>query len=85
MHTHSLDRLTHAHAFLGERHDENERRTWIVVGLTLAMMVAEIAGGAAFGRHHVEKAADRIGAGHLPAPRRLAGSVWLISRCSGST
>ena len=45
MHTHTLDHLTHSHAFLGERHDENERRTWIVVGLTLAMMVAEIAGG----------------------------------------
>lgn len=45
MHTHSLDHLTHSHAFLGERHDENERRTWIVVGLTLAMMTAEIAGG----------------------------------------
>lgn len=49
MHTHSLDRLTHSHAFLGERHDENERRTWIVVALTLAMMVAEIVGGTVFG------------------------------------
>lgn len=49
MHTHSLDSLTHGHTFLGERHDDNERRTWIVVGLTLAMMVAEIAGGTVFG------------------------------------
>ena len=49
MHTHSLDRFTHGHAFLGERHDENERRTWIVVALTLAMMAAEIAGGTLFG------------------------------------
>ena len=49
MHTHSLDRPTHSHAFLGERHDENERRTWIVVGLTLVMMVGEIAGGTVFG------------------------------------
>ena len=49
MHTHSLDRLPHAHAFLGGRHDEDEHRTWIVAGLALAMMVGEIAGGAAFG------------------------------------
>lgn len=49
MHSHSLDGLTHGHTFLGERHDDNERRTWIVVGLTLAMMVTEIAGGTVFG------------------------------------
>ena len=39
----------HHHVFLGTRHAENERRTWLVVGLTAAMMVAEIAGGIAFG------------------------------------
>lgn len=49
MHAHSLDHLTHSHAFLGEWHGEHERRTLIVVGLTFAMMVAEIAGGALFG------------------------------------
>jgi len=49
MHSHSIERWTHSHAFLGERHAENERRTWLVVGLTFAMMVAEIAGGTAFG------------------------------------
>jgi cation diffusion facilitator family transporter len=49
MHTESLDHLTHPHAFLGERHEENERRTWLVVGLTSSMMVAEIAGGTFFG------------------------------------
>ena len=49
MHTHSLDGLTHSHAFLGERHEANERRIWIVVGLTLAMMGAEIVGGTLFG------------------------------------
>lgn len=49
MHAHSIDRWTHEHVFLGERHERNERRTWIVVALTLVMMVVEIAGGTAFG------------------------------------
>jgi cation diffusion facilitator family transporter len=49
MHTDSLDHLTHSHAFLGEQHEENERRTWLVVGLTFSMMVAEITGGTLFG------------------------------------
>ena len=49
MHTHSLDRWHHAHVFLGEKHDRHERRTWFVVALTAATMVAEIAGGTLFG------------------------------------
>ncbi len=42
-------RLAHSHAFLGAGHQSNERRTWIVIGLCGVMMVAEIAGGLAFG------------------------------------
>lgn len=49
MHTHSLDRWHHAHVFLGEKHDHHERRTWFVVALTAATMVAEIIGGTLFG------------------------------------
>ena len=49
MHTHSLDRWHHGHVFLGEKHDRYERRTWFVVALTAAMMVAEIAGGTIYG------------------------------------
>jgi len=49
MHSHSLDRWTHEHVFLGTQHARNERRTWLVVGLTVAMMVVEIAGGSIFG------------------------------------
>lgn len=49
MHTHSLDTWRHAHVFLGERHERNERRTWLVIGLTAVMMVAEIAGGTIYG------------------------------------
>lgn len=49
MHSHTLADWRHDHVFLGAAHDRNERRTWLVVGLTAAMMVAEIAGGTAFG------------------------------------
>src|SRR5215203_2301577 len=49
MHSHSLDRWTHEHVFLGAMHGRNERRTWFVVALTAVMMVAEIIGGTVFG------------------------------------
>lgn len=39
---------SHDHVFLGERHDENARRTLWVVVLTSLMMVGEIAAGIAF-------------------------------------
>jgi len=40
---------SHDHIFLGEGHDKNERRTWLVIWLCGFMMVAEIVGGMAFG------------------------------------
>jgi cation diffusion facilitator family transporter len=49
MHSSSLDPWTHEHVFLGVGHARNERRTWLVVGLTATMMVAEIVGGIVFG------------------------------------
>jgi cation diffusion facilitator family transporter len=49
MHSHTLDGWRHEHVFLGAAHDRNEKRTWLVVGLTAAMMVVEIAGGSIFG------------------------------------
>lgn len=49
MHSHSIEQWTHDHAFLGEKHDDNERRTWFVVVLTLVMMVGEIVAGSLFG------------------------------------
>lgn len=39
----------HDHIFLGNAHEENERRTWMVIALCSAMMVAEIVGGSLFG------------------------------------
>ncbi|TKW76449.1 MAG: CDF family Co(II)/Ni(II) efflux transporter DmeF, partial [Bradyrhizobium icense] len=45
MHTHSVERWTHDHVFLGSKHARNERRTWFVVALTVVMMVGEIVAG----------------------------------------
>src|SRR5580658_9751029 len=39
----------HSHIFLGAGHDANKKRTWWVIGLCGAMMVAEIGGGILFG------------------------------------
>jgi cation diffusion facilitator family transporter len=49
MHTETLERWQHEHVFLGAQHARNERKTWAVIALTTAMMVAEIAGGTLFG------------------------------------
>src|SRR5246127_4332280 len=43
------DVTSHNHLFLGEGHEQNERRTWIVIALCSFMMVAEIIGGMLFG------------------------------------
>jgi cation diffusion facilitator family transporter len=37
------------HIFLGKGHEQNERRTWMVIALCSLMMVAEIIGGLLFG------------------------------------
>jgi len=39
----------HDHIFLGAAHEDNERRTWMVIALCSAMMVAEIVGGSLYG------------------------------------
>jgi cation diffusion facilitator family transporter len=45
----NMSSAAHSHVFLGAGHDKNERRTWMVIALCTAMMVAEIAGGLMFG------------------------------------
>lgn len=40
---------SHSHVFLGEGHEQNERRTWMVIVLCSFMMAAEIVGGLWFG------------------------------------
>lgn len=49
MHTHSIEQFQHSHVFLGEAHEHNERKTWAVIAICAAMMVAEIVGGLWFG------------------------------------
>src|SRR3984893_14170395 len=39
----------HSHVFLGEEHEQGERKTWAVIWLCGAMMIAEIVGGLMFG------------------------------------
>src|SRR5579863_1506551 len=39
----------HTHVFLGEGHERNERRTWMVIALCSVMMIVEIVGGLLFG------------------------------------
>src|ERR1700685_1419380 len=39
----------HDHIFLGEGHEQSERKTWAVIWLCGAMMCAEIIGGFLFG------------------------------------
>ena len=49
MHSQSVARWQHEHAFLGKKHDVHERRTWAVVALATVMMITEIVGGWLFG------------------------------------
>jgi cation diffusion facilitator family transporter len=49
MHAHSLEHWQHRHVYLGENHGRHERRTWLVVALTAATMLAEIVGGHIYG------------------------------------
>jgi cation diffusion facilitator family transporter len=41
--------LHHSHVFLGKGHEKSERKTWAVIWLCGAMMIAEIVGGLLFG------------------------------------
>ncbi len=49
MHTDSLDKWRHEHVYLGQAHGEHERKLKLVIALTAAMTVIEIAAGFAFG------------------------------------
>jgi cation diffusion facilitator family transporter len=78
MHSHSMMEWTHGHAFLGAQHGEHERRTWSVVALTAAMMVAEIVGGTLFGS--IALVADGWHMGTHVAALAIAGFAYLFAR-----
>jgi cation diffusion facilitator family transporter len=44
-----MSTASHSHVFLGQGHEQNERRIWAVIALCAVMMVAEIVGGLLFG------------------------------------
>ena len=84
MHTHTLENWTHDHVFLGEKHEQNERRTWFVVALTVVMMVAEITAGSFFGS--MALLADGWHMGTHAAALGIAGAAYMLARRqSGST
>jgi cation diffusion facilitator family transporter len=78
MHSHSVDQWTHDHVFLGPKHAHNERRTWIVVGLTAIMMVGEIAAGCFFGS--MALFADGWHMATHAAALGIAGAAYLFAR-----
>jgi cation diffusion facilitator family transporter len=78
MHSQSMTQWTHGHAFLGAHHGEHERRTWSVVALTAAMMVAEIVGGSVFGS--IALVADGWHMGTHVAALAIAGLAYLFAR-----
>ena len=69
---------THDHVFLGAQHARNERRTWFVVALTLAMMAGEIAAGSLFGS--MALLADGWHMGTHAAALGIAGLAYLFAR-----
>jgi cation diffusion facilitator family transporter len=43
------NQVFHSHVFLGQGHEQSERKTWAVIWLCSIMMIAEIIGGLLFG------------------------------------
>jgi len=68
----------HSHVFLGEAHDSSERRTWAVIWLCGAMMVAEIVGGLAFGS--IALVADGLHMSTHAGAMLLAALAYTFSR-----
>src|SRR5580704_1172157 len=77
-HSHYLDPWTHDHVFLGPKHADNERRTWFVVGLTIVMMVGEIAAGSLFGS--MALLADGWHMATHACALGIAGAAYLFAR-----
>lgn len=78
MHSHSIDQWTHDHVFLGAEHGRHERRTWIVVGLTAAMMTGEILAGWLSGS--MALLADGWHMATHAAALGIAGLAYLLAR-----
>jgi cation diffusion facilitator family transporter len=75
---HSASPWRHSHFFLGAGHEDSERRTWIVIGLCVAMMGAEILGGLLFGS--IALVADGLHMSTHAAALLLAALAYTYSR-----
>jgi cation diffusion facilitator family transporter len=78
MHSQSVARWQHEHAFLGKKHDVHERRTWAVVTLASVMMITEIVGGWLFGS--MALVADGLHMSTHVAALSIAAAAYSIAR-----
>jgi cation diffusion facilitator family transporter len=78
MHIHNTAPFRHDHAYVSGHEHEHERRTWIVVGITAAMMAAEIVCGLAF--HSMALLADGWHMSTHAGALGIAGFAYLFAR-----
>ena len=77
--THDHGLWTHDHRFLGQGHEQSERRATLAAAITTVFMVVEIAAGFAFGS--MALIADGVHmATHVGALGLAAGAYWLARR-----
>lgn len=77
-----LDAFRENRTYLGADHRRNERRTWIVTGICVVMLVALLAGGMLF-RSMALTASGLHMAAHVAALLTAAGAYWLARRMAG--
>jgi cation diffusion facilitator family transporter len=77
-----LDAFRRDRIYLGADHSRNERRTWIVAGVCVVMLVAQLAGGSLF--HSMALTASGLHmAAHVAVLVTAAGAYWLARRWAG--
>lgn len=82
--THDHGLWTHDHRFLGEGHDQSERRARLAATVTIVFMVVEIAAGFVFGS--MALMADGVHmATHVGALGLAAGAYWMARRHAADT
>jgi cation diffusion facilitator family transporter len=77
-----LDGFRRDRIYLGADHARNERRTWIVAGVCMVTLVAQLAGGRLF--HSMALTASGLHmAAHVAVLLTAAGAYWLARRWAG--
>src|SRR3546814_12887298 len=74
----TLGKHEHAQVFLGQNHEWNERRTWLVIALTTVMMIVEITAGTIYGS--MALVADGWHMFILAAAMLIAALAYLFAR-----